>query len=83
MRYGMCLWYDWRTDNIRFMMKTPRAKQGDWPRCGAHRRRDRQSCQARALANGRCKYHGGLLKGPRSPEGKVRALANLRQFQST
>ncbi|HEX2242376.1 MAG TPA: HGGxSTG domain-containing protein [Gammaproteobacteria bacterium] len=78
----MHLWYDWRTDTIRFTTKTPKAKRGDWPRCGAHRKRDGQACQARALANGRCKYHGGLSTGPKTAAGKARALANLQQFRS-
>ena len=42
MRFGM-LWYDWRTDATRFTTKTPRAKWGDWPRCGTHRKRDGQA----------------------------------------
>ncbi len=82
MRYGMRLRCDWRTGNIRFMMKTPRAKRDDWPRCGAHRKRDGQGCRARALANGRCKYHGGLSTGPKTLKGKARALTNLKQFRS-
>jgi len=28
-------------------------------------------CQARALTNKRCKYHGGLSTGPRTPAGKA------------
>ncbi|HKF94967.1 MAG TPA: HGGxSTG domain-containing protein [Gammaproteobacteria bacterium] len=40
-----------------------------------------QACQAQALANGRCKYHGGLSTGPKTLQGKVRALANLKQFR--
>lgn len=30
----------------------------------------------------RCKWHGGRSTGPRTPEGKARALANLRQFRA-
>lgn len=35
-------------------------------------------CRARKLAHGRCKWHGGLSTGPRTPEGKARALACLK-----
>ena len=43
-------------------------------KCGAHARSTGQPCQAKALANGRCKNHGGLSTGPRTAEGK-RAIA--------
>jgi hypothetical protein len=33
----------------------------------------------KALANGRCRLHGGLSTGPKTEEGKERALANLKQ----
>lgn len=36
-------------------------------------------CQCKALANGRCKYHGGKSTGPRTEEGTKRAAANLRK----
>lgn len=45
--------------------------------CGAKRKYDGQPCQARPMLNGRCYLHGGMSKGPTSPEGKARALANL------
>lgn len=36
------------------------------PRCGAHtKREDRQPCQNPAMANGRCRFHGGA-----TPKGK-------------
>jgi hypothetical protein len=50
------------------------------PRCGA-RCRDGHPCHARAtrdaetgclVRNGRCRIHGGLSTGPRTPEGKRR-----------
>ena len=44
-------------------------------RCGARRKRDGEPCQAPALANGRCKLHGGLSTGPRTPEGWARIAA--------
>lgn len=32
--------------------------------CGAHARSTGQPCKAKALANGRCRLHGGLSTGP-------------------
>jgi hypothetical protein len=50
-------------------------------RCGAHCKSTGKPCRARALENGRCKYHGGLSTGPKTVEGRKRALANLKQFR--
>lgn len=45
--------------------------------CGA-RTQSGAACRMTALfANGRCIWHGGKSTGPRSPEGKARAIANL------
>lgn len=38
--------------------------------CSAHARSTRAPCKAKALPNGRCKLHGGLSSGPRTPEGR-------------
>ena len=43
------------------------------PRCGARRKRDGQPCQGPAMANGRCRVHGGKSTGPRTPEGLERS----------
>ncbi len=59
------------------------------PRCGA-RCRDGHSCRAPAVwdkennrpRNGRCRMHGGLSTGPKTLEGKLRALMNLKQFRA-
>lgn len=53
-----------------------------WERvpCGGKRRRDGQPCQALSVpGKRRCKWHGGASTGPKTPEGKARALANLRR----
>jgi hypothetical protein len=42
------------------------------PRCGA-RRRDGETCRGAAMANGRCRMHGGPSTGPRTPEGLARS----------
>lgn len=50
--------------------------------CGAKRHRDGQPCQAKSEpGKRRCRFHGGRSTGPRTPEGKARALANLRQYR--
>ena len=41
-------------------------------RCGAYARSTGQPCQAKALANGRCRLHGGLSTGPRTEAGRKR-----------
>ena len=49
----------------------------DWPgrRCGA-KNRVGGACQNPAIGGrDRCKLHGGLSTGPRTPEGKARAAA--------
>ena len=46
--------------------------------CGANKR-DGQPCRSTTLcANGRCKFHGGRSTGPRTPEGRAKALENLK-----
>jgi len=50
------------------------ARPGDFlaaPRCGA-RTRAGCSCRQPAMRNGRCRMHGGLSTGPRTPEGRER-----------
>jgi hypothetical protein len=44
------------------------------PRCGA-RTRAGGCCRQPAMANGRCRMHGGLSTGPRTPEGLARCRA--------
>ena len=50
-------------------------------RCSARTKsRAGRPCRARALANGRCRHHGGCSTGPKSITGRIRALTNLRPF---
>ena len=44
-------------------------------RCGAFARSTGQPCQAKALANGRCRNHGGLSTGPTTIAGKLAVAA--------
>jgi hypothetical protein len=45
------------------------------PRCGAKARTTGLGCRAPAMANGRCRMHGGGSTGPRTPEGLARLAA--------
>ena len=50
-------------------------------RCGARNRRG-TPCQRQGKGRGgRCSNHGGASTGARTPEGKLRALRNLRPFK--
>ena len=48
--------------------------------CGAKTRKG-TSCQCKATTNGRCKFHGGMSTGPKTKEGKMRTLVNLKQYR--
>jgi hypothetical protein len=51
-------------------------------KCGA-KTRSGNPCGAKGLPRTkRCKWHGGKSTGPRTPEGRGRALANLKQFRN-
>jgi hypothetical protein len=50
--------------------------------CGALARSTGKPCKRNALANGRCPNHGGLSTGPRTAQGKAKALVNLKQYRS-
>jgi hypothetical protein len=50
---------------------------GNWdsaPRCGAKTRKG-TPCQSAAMPNGRCRMHGGMSTGARTPEGIERSRA--------
>jgi hypothetical protein len=49
---------------------------GDPGLCNARTKTGRP-CRAAALAHGRCKWHGGLSTGPKTAEGKAKAMLNL------
>lgn len=48
------------------------------PRCGAKNRRG-TPCQCPAMRNGRCRLHGGLSTGARTPEGIERIRQAVRK----
>lgn len=48
--------------------------------CGAWGRQKSRPCQRKEIYNnGRCRLHGGLSTGPKSEDGKLAALGNLRR----
>jgi len=47
--------------------------------CGAKNRRGLPCQCKRVFRGGRCKFHGGLSTGPRTPEGKERAIKATRE----
>lgn len=47
--------------------------------CGAHARTTGNPCQAKALANGRCRLHGGMARGATTPEGRLAIAQATRQ----
>ena len=48
-------------------------------KCGAHARSTGNPCKAKALANGRCKNHGGMSTGPKTAEGRQAIAQATRQ----
>lgn len=47
--------------------------------CEAHARTTGKPCRAHALANGRCKLHGGMSTGPKTAQGRARIAAAQRK----
>lgn len=49
--------------------------------CGTKAKSTGEPCKSTQIfRNGRCKFHGGPSTGPKSDEGKLSALGNLKQF---
>jgi len=48
-------------------------------KCEAYARSTGNPCQAKALTNGRCKNHGGMSTGPKTPEGRKAIAEATRQ----
>lgn len=46
--------------------------------CGAIKKNGKPCRMTTLGANGRCKFHGGASTGPRTQEGRARALENLK-----
>lgn len=43
------------------------------PRCNACSKRTGEPCRQPAMANGKCRLHGGLSSGPKTPAGLARS----------
>ena len=50
---------------------------GDDERLCNAKTRSGRPCRAQALLSGRCRWHGGLSTGPKTPEGRARSALNL------
>ena len=48
--------------------------------CGAKTKQTGRPCIMTAMRNGRCRLHGGLNKGPVTPEGKQKAIDALKRY---
>lgn len=48
-------------------------------KCGAYARSTGSPCKAQALPNGRCKNHGGMSTGPKTPKGRKAIAEASRQ----
>lgn len=64
-------------ESIRFCNFAWSLKRAPGEKCLA-KTRNGTPCQAPTLMNGRCKLHGGKSTGPKTPEGKAKALSKLR-----
>ena len=52
-------------------------------RCGAYARSTGSPCKAKAMPNGRCKNHGGMSTGPKTPAGREAIAEATRQRMAT
>lgn len=61
----------------RVSARNQRARNTPRPgeKCGAKTRKG-TPCQCKALANGRCKFHGGLSTGAKSAEGRLKVYGH-------
>ena len=48
-------------------------------KCGAYARTTGNPCNAKAMPNGRCKNHGGMSTGPKTPQGRQAIAQATRQ----
>ena len=77
-------WAELRITPVPFVL---REHQGRWYEvkpgnskriCGA-KKKDGTHCRSKSLHRGsKCKFHGGLSTGAKTPEGRARAIAAMR-----
>ncbi len=80
----MRLFFLTREEALRFVVRQNKAYRNipmPGERCGAFARTTGKPCKRKALSNGRCPNHGGLSTGPKTPEGKAKALSKLKQYR--
>lgn len=63
--------------------KAKKPKKADRPLCGAKTRKGIPCVRRAVPGKARCPNHGGLSTGPKTAEGKARALSKLKQFQKS
>ena len=79
LRYRMMLLHALRADDVRIEDARQRALARLWEPCGAMTRKG-TPCRCKPIpGKKRCKYHGGMSTGPRTPEGKARALSAMQE----
>jgi len=73
-RAGLCCQQTLNRKKTPVLLKNgnPQGNPMNAPRCGAKTRRSTK-CRAPAMANGRCRMHGGKSTGPRTAEGLERS----------
>lgn len=82
-REGMALRYARELRAVRVFLATRGAHlPGDSARCGARTRRGGPCAAWPVCGSSRCRMHGGASTGPKTAEGRARALANLRRGSS-
>ena len=74
-------------ERARYEVLKLRLMAGHWRRrlngvCDARAKSTGAPCRATAIRpGGRCRLHGGLSSGPKTPEGKQRSAANLQRWR--
>ena len=69
---------DARLNRGRLKNGNPPGDYMDAPRCGAKTRAGGCSCRQPAMANGRCRFHGGKSTGARTAAGRARCARARR-----
>lgn len=52
-------------------------------KCEAYARTTGNPCKAKAMTNGRCKNHGGMSTGPKTPEGRQAIAQAMRRSMAS
>jgi hypothetical protein len=63
-------------------MRKAREALANHPRCGAHCRTTNASCKSAAMANGRCRMHGGKSTGRPTTHGQRTKAAKANRQEA-